>query len=356
MTRGAGTGRRAFTLIELMVAMVVAAIAATALYGIFNMQSRQFMMQDLQTEMHQNLRFAVDMVSRSVRMTGHNTSGQDIVGALGEAGPDDDLPVLISWDGGGPDGETDAITVVFGDADLILPTRGDAVEDCATNQLAFRSRRLDYGQRLAELRDGELLLCFDFADQSDWHTYLWALNGAADAVNGIVDVWDNTAYTDYSAACPAGTSLNPVMTCTKGHVMTFYVDNLDDGIGPGSPAHPVLMLDLNLSFPASDDVPLADDIEDLQFEYCVDPGGGVDCTIDTNWSTSVAAGDAANVWMVRIMMISRSPREEQTGQYQDYRHGLSNRSDSADWDSYYRTTMVTEVTLRNLRYQAALSL
>ena len=51
--------------------------------------------------------------------------------------------------------------------------------------------------------------------------------------------------------------------------MTFYIDNSDNGIGPGTPAHPVLMMDLNMNFPNNDDIPLVDNVEDLQLDIAL---------------------------------------------------------------------------------------
>ena len=34
------------------------------------------------------------------------------------------------------------------------------------------------------------------------------------------------------------------------------------------------MMDFNLDWPSADDVPLVDNIEDVQFEYCVNDGTG----------------------------------------------------------------------------------
>ena len=53
--------------------------------------------------------------------------------------------------------------------------------------------------------------------------------------------------------------------------MTFYIDDTDNAIGR-YPSHPVLMMDLNNNFPNNDDVPLVDNVEDLQIQYCVDGG------------------------------------------------------------------------------------
>ena len=55
-------------------------------------------------------------------------------------------------------------------------------------------------------------------------------------------------------------------------------------------------------------------------------------------------------------MIARSDREDIRDLYPGRRLGLANRSEAgaSDTDHYFRKYMVTEVTVRNLRYQALL--
>ena len=36
-----------------------------------------------------------------------------------------------------------------------------------------------------------------------------------------------------------------MLRCSKGQVITFYIDANNNGVGPGSAEHPVLMMDLN---------------------------------------------------------------------------------------------------------------
>ena len=43
--------RQGFTLIEMMISVVVSSMVIAGLYSIFNLQSRQFLYQDLQMEM-----------------------------------------------------------------------------------------------------------------------------------------------------------------------------------------------------------------------------------------------------------------------------------------------------------------
>ena len=122
--------RRGFTLIEVMVAITIASFTVGALYGLFTVQSRQFIMQDMQMEMHQNLRFAADMLSRSVRMAGYGAGGT-VTGVMGVSTSSDELPVVVSWDAEGPS-ETDAITVVYADPSLVMDTSNAVLEQCDT--------------------------------------------------------------------------------------------------------------------------------------------------------------------------------------------------------------------------------
>ena len=46
----------------------------------------------------------------------------------------------------------------------------------------------------------------------------------------------------------------------------------------------VLMMDLNGNYPNNDDVPLVDNIEDLQVQYCVDDSTDtVNCNLSNKW-------------------------------------------------------------------------
>jgi type IV pilus assembly protein PilW len=353
--------RRGFTLLEVMVAIAIAAFVTAALYATFSVQSRQFITQDLQMEMNQNMRFAVDMVSRSVRMAGYGTSGY-ITGVLGPSNPGNSseanqLPAIIPWDANGSNG-TDAITVVYADPSLMMDSSNIVVEACGTTSVTFRPGMMENATKLTQYESGDLLICFDYADMRGMETYLWEISGAPDLTSGAIPVTDNSALTDYAAVCGPTENLTPVMTCSKANVYTFYVDDISDGVGPGSPDHPTLMLDLDMDWPADDDIPLVDDIEDLQFEYCLaGVAGSVDCSVATNWvdgSSITPATQAHDIWMVRMSLAARSTREEPEDLYPGGRRALANRSAGTTSDHYLRQYFSTEISVRNLRYQANL--
>lgn len=350
--------RRGFTMIELLIAMAIALVVILGLYGIFIMQSRQFMYQDLQMEMHQNMRFASDTLSRSVRMAGFNTNGKP-AGWGGLTGPDDavnPLPAVISHDNWNGEGH-DAITVVYGDPSLLLSTTMMNTEQCETTGLSVLSDMSDFADKLPEYEAGELLLCMDYASIMGMESYIWVIENV-DGSGGTqtrFQIASNTGYSDYDEVCPSGENLTPVMSCTKAQVLTFYIDDEDDGIGPGSPKKPVLMLDMDLGYPESDDVPVVEYVEDMQIAFCSDEGtDDADCTDDGSWVDEIDMTDGDMPWMVRISLVVRSSRDDPSDLHEGTRYALENNSPSTSTDMYFRVVTTTEVTVRNLRTQSVL--
>lgn len=347
--------RRGFTMLEMLVAIAIAAFVVAGLYGLFTIQSRQFMFQDLQMEMHQNLRFGADVLSRSIRMSGFNTSGY-IAGVMGSDGTSgssidaSELPAIIPWDSDGANG-TDAITVVYGDPSTVMSTHYSVMEAYTTESLTFQPNTLENNEKLQQITAGDLLLCHDFASMSGTESYLWEVSADADVSNGVVSVYENdTNYTDYVNLFGTDTNLSPIMRCAKGQVLTFYIDDSDDGTGPGTEDHPVLMMDMNFNWPNDDDIPLVDNVEDLQLMYCMDGGIGARCDDDTQWRDDFTSDRADEVWGVRIHLLIRSSREESRGIYKNIRPDIANNAvGSTDEDGYYRQVLVTEVATRNLR-------
>lgn len=62
--------KRGITLIELLVALVISAIAMAAIYKIFISQTKVYYVQDQVVEVQQNVRTAMEILLRDLRMTG----------------------------------------------------------------------------------------------------------------------------------------------------------------------------------------------------------------------------------------------------------------------------------------------
>ncbi len=61
-----------FTLIELMVAIAMAAIVVGVIYSAYNVQTKIYTEQDKTAEMQQNIRAGMFYLQRETRMAGYN--------------------------------------------------------------------------------------------------------------------------------------------------------------------------------------------------------------------------------------------------------------------------------------------
>ncbi len=69
-------GRAAgFSLIELLIAMAIGLVVLGAMYSVFTIQNKTFGSQEQYVEMQQNVRAAMDMISREIRMAGYDPAG-----------------------------------------------------------------------------------------------------------------------------------------------------------------------------------------------------------------------------------------------------------------------------------------
>jgi type IV pilus assembly protein PilW len=82
------SSRAGFTLLELMVAMAVTAILLAGIYATYITQLRAHLTQQLTVEMQQNLRAAMEMMTREIRMAGYDptrSAGAGITTMLGNS-------------------------------------------------------------------------------------------------------------------------------------------------------------------------------------------------------------------------------------------------------------------------------
>jgi type IV pilus assembly protein PilW len=73
---GAMGNSKGFTLPELLVAMVVTAVITASVYSVYRSQQKSFLVQDQVAEMQQNLRAALHLMEREIRMAGYDPSGK----------------------------------------------------------------------------------------------------------------------------------------------------------------------------------------------------------------------------------------------------------------------------------------
>ncbi len=63
-------GDKGFTLTELMVSLVISGVLMTAVYAVFNSQQKSYAVQDQLAGAHQNLRAAMNLMVKDIRMAG----------------------------------------------------------------------------------------------------------------------------------------------------------------------------------------------------------------------------------------------------------------------------------------------
>lgn len=66
---------KGFTLVEVMIALLMAGIMVAAIYSAFITQRKSYSMQELVAEMQQNLRVAQNLLTTSIRMAGYDPTG-----------------------------------------------------------------------------------------------------------------------------------------------------------------------------------------------------------------------------------------------------------------------------------------
>ncbi|HOP48572.1 MAG TPA: PilW family protein [Desulfobacteraceae bacterium] len=94
-------GHRGFTLIELLISMAIAGIVTAAIYAAFQAQQRSSVIQENVNQMQQNLRAAMEIVIKDVRMAGYGRPNISGVGILDVRPRNKDNVFDVTVDGNG---------------------------------------------------------------------------------------------------------------------------------------------------------------------------------------------------------------------------------------------------------------
>jgi type IV pilus assembly protein PilW len=121
------SNRKGFTLVELLVAMAISGIVAGAIFTAFQSQQKSYLIQDQVTEMQQNIRAAMDIMVREIRMAGYDPyedSGAGVIKAEGET-----FTFTLSAEDDGYDNNSDNTTDEKGELETIQYDLYDAYSD-----------------------------------------------------------------------------------------------------------------------------------------------------------------------------------------------------------------------------------
>lgn len=361
--------QRGFTLIELIIAIALSSLVGVLIYTVFINQTAAYRAQADMGTMQQNLRVAMEMLSRDVSMAGWGTSwGGATWGAQGH-GPTfasyvgaDSQPLYAMWiEQDFPVGSGhDAIEIVMQNPNRATWAwaMGEAL-DCSLTNLVFHADYAAAALQYDPVLGASSVMCFQPHHKGKPGSFLWSVQSPGAA--GQVPVSGNV-QSDYVTECTE--TLPQRMICAPPRWIAYYIDDDNtDGIGIGSASQPVLYFvpDVALvmattgQYPHPNDIPIALGVEDLQAEVCLG-GTGVDCQLPTSWTAGFDLRAGVVNWndltAVRLHVVARTLRPDQARTNvsavldPDPDDGFS-VANLGVADGYHRRLGTTEVQVRN---------
>jgi type IV pilus assembly protein PilW len=314
--RAAGSSEAGFTLVEMMAAFVILFIAMTAAYATFEFQHASFTVQNRVAEMQQNLRSAMEVLGRDIRLAGYGIpaavnlppgllpSGDNTIRAidpLNSTTTADQIVLLYKYD---MDTNLPPTTLSAG-----MGAYNTTINVTSTNGFA----------------NGDYIIVTD--------------GSSADLFQITAAITDNTTLPHNALGVNAASSHASFhgylvgATVSKARFVRYFIDTTD-------PAHPTLMLDKMVA--GVQPQPLADDIEDMQLQYGLDTDG--DFVVDTTAVNAPTAAQISQIRQVRLMLSSRTRMADR--KWGDVRPAMGDRAAGAA-DNYRRRTIDVAIDLRN---------
>lgn len=312
-----------FTLIEVMTAMIILAIAMTAAYATFQFQHAAFTVQNRVAEAQQNLRAVLEIMGRDIRMAGYGIPAA--------------VPVPIGLLPGGDNtirnirplnrttGADEIYILYMYDMDASLPPTnapGGMISYATT--LNVSSVAGFWQGDLVLISDGVNASMFEVTQPPSAGTLTFDVGGSTNLYNS--SAWPHTPFPGYSSGPPP-----PIVS--KARFVRYFIDTTD-------PDHPTLMQDRMLDKTTPVAQPLADDIEDMQIQYGLDTDG--DFVVDTVVNDPTAA-QVSQIKQVRLFLSARTHMMEK-GWQDAGRPALADRAAGAA-DSYRRRVIENGIVI-----------
>ena len=313
-TREAG-----FTLIEVMAAVAIFSIAMTAVYATFTFQHKSFTTQSHVAQMQENFRDALVPLNRDVRLAGYGIPAPVTIPDGAVASGVTSVRSLYPVDNTtGPD--TLYILYLY-DMDSNQPPT------TITSPMPNPSAEFNVGQ-VTGFQIGDLCFISDGA-AADMFQVTTVQSGSLKIQHNPGGLNDYNAAGGHNTFPPGGYESGA--TIAKARFLRYFIDSTTD------PSHPTLMVD---RMGGATPQPVADDIEDMQFQYFLDTD--FDGVPDT-WNDS--PGDLTQIRQVRILLCARTHLPGKG--WKEFRPALGNRPAGTVADSYRRRVLTITVDVRN---------
>ena len=115
--------KNGFTLVELLAGILISAIILAGLYGVFFSQQKAYSAQEQVAEMNQNIRAALDLMTREIRLAGYKTSTSTFNGIATATSGSIRILADLNQDGDTADDNED-ITYTYNPEDLQICRNG----------------------------------------------------------------------------------------------------------------------------------------------------------------------------------------------------------------------------------------
>ena len=236
-TRQALRSDQGFTLIELMVSVMIFAIVSAGAFAVLSASQQSAVMNDQTVQIQRNVRLAMDLIARDLRMTGYgNPAAGSLPGCTNHLNATDNAI--------GADSGPDSIAVMTVDQQI------GTLTSAVSSGTIITVSNLIAGVAASDVLSLE-------------GVFTASVSGTPNYATGQVTL----SKSIQNASFPAGT---PVLRLICA---TYSVTGADGTVGGTGTVFAPFQLLRNTTATASNAVPIVDSIEDLQLAYGIDTDG-----------------------------------------------------------------------------------
>ena len=331
------------TLVELMVAIAISLLLTVAIGGVFLSSKSSFRYQDALSRVQENARFAMEKMSRDIRIAGYNGCGSlstvanVVTGGTGSLWLDLTKPVM-GYEGGVSTFPTEFSLAVAGTDAIILKGVDPSTEFAVINHNAAAASITTTTNTIPA---GTILIISDCS-----HTSIFQMSGPASASHAVIVHNTGTGTPgnctkDLGASCPGSTpyTFKPGSSLLSMYANGYYIKPSATQVNGVSVGNSLWMRSLTgqtTGEPA--DVELINGVENMQIEY------GVNTNADSSAdkyvkADSITAADWANVVSVKISLLLATPATD---------NNLSSKSQTYTYNGVTTTATATDRRVRHV--------